>query len=171
MRSLLTFLLVGILYAPIYDNSTINRFRSSFTGSDDESYKVRVMERNYIRPYMLSHPFGGGLGTTGNLGLLLNPGHFLAGFQTDSGYLQLALETGWIGLIITCTMFFLVLKGGAGGYFHCRDEEMRSVYAASTCALFCYYVGMFAQSMIGSITDMAFYYPVLAIILRFKFSE
>jgi len=30
---------------------------------------------------------------------------------------------------------------------------------------------MFAQSMIGSITDMAFYYPVLAIILRFKLSH
>jgi putative inorganic carbon (HCO3(-)) transporter len=164
-------LLMGVLFAPIYDNSTINRFRSSFMNSDDESYKVRLMARDFIRPYMLRHPFGGGLGTTGNLGLALNPTSPLAGFQTDSGYLQLALETGWIGLIIVCTMYYYVLRSGVRAYFHSGDEEMKWVYAAATCALFCYYVGMFAQSMIGSITDMAFYYPVLAIILRFKFSH
>jgi len=163
-------LLMGVLFAPIYGNGTINRFRSSFMNSDDQSYKVRVMARDVIRPYMLRHPFGGGLGTTGNLGLLLNPNSPLAGFQTDSGYLQLALETGWIGLIIVCTMYYYVLRSGVRAYFHSGDEEMRWVYAAATCALFSYYVGMFAQSMIGSITDMAFYYPVLAIILRFKFS-
>lgn len=163
-------LLMGVLFAPIYGNGTINRFRSSFMNSDDQSYKVRVMARDFIRPYMLRHPFGGGLGTTGNLGLSLNPNSPLAGFQTDSGYLQLALETGWIGLIIVCTMYYYVLRSGVRAYFHSGDEEMRWVYAAATCALFSYYVGMFAQSMIGSITDMAFYYPVLAIILRFKFS-
>jgi putative inorganic carbon (HCO3(-)) transporter len=164
-------LLAAVLYAPIYGNSTINRFRSSFVGSEDESYKVRVVARDYIRPYMHSHPFGGGLGTTGYLGLSLNPGHFLAGFQTDSGYLQLALETGWIGLLITCLIYYFVLKGGTTAYFHARDDTMKWIYAAATCALFCYYIGMFAQSIIGSITDTAFYYPLLAIILRFKFSD
>jgi cell division protein FtsW (lipid II flippase) len=159
---------VGLLYAPIYGNNALNRFRSTFMGSDDESYKVRVMERNFIRPYMIHHPFGGGLGTTGNLGLTLNPGHFLAGFQTDSGYLQLALEIGWLGLIIVCTLFFVVLRGGVRGYFRCRDEEMRAFYAAATCALFSYYVGMFAQNTLGNITDLAFYFPMLAIIIRFK---
>jgi putative inorganic carbon (HCO3(-)) transporter len=162
--------LVAVLYAPIYGNSTLNRFRSSF-GSEDESYKVRVVARDIIRPYMLSHPFGGGLGTTGNMGTVLNPGHFLAGFQTDSGYLQLALETGWIGLIMVCLIYYFSLKSGVTAYFHTRDGEMKWVYAAATCALFCYFIGMFAQSIIGSITDMAFYYPVLAIILRFKFFE
>jgi putative inorganic carbon (HCO3(-)) transporter len=163
--------LLGVLYAPIYSNSTINRFRSSFVGSEDESYKVRVVARDYIRPYMLSHPFGGGLGTTGYLGLSLNPGHFLAGFQTDSGYLQLALETGWIGLIIVCLIYYYILKGGVTAYFRAHDEEMKWVYAAATCSLFCYFIAMFAQSIIGSITDYAFYYPVLAIILRYKFID
>jgi putative inorganic carbon (HCO3(-)) transporter len=162
------FLFAVVIYAPIYGNNTINRFRSSFAGSNDESYKVRIMSRNFIQPYMQSHPFGGGLGTTGNLGLKLNPGHFLAGFQTDSGYVQLALEIGWLGLALTCILFFLVLKGGLRGYFHCRDEEIRPVYAAGTCAIFCYYVGMFAQNTLGNLTDMALYYPVIAMILRLK---
>jgi putative inorganic carbon (HCO3(-)) transporter len=159
---------LAVLYVPIYDNNTINRFRSSFVGSQDESYKVRELSRAYVRPYMQSHPFGGGLATTGSLGTALNPGHFLAGFQTDSGYLQMALEIGWIGLIIICVLFFFVLKGGAQAYFHCPDEEMKAVYAAATSAIFCYYIGMFAQNTLGNITDMAFYYPLIAIILRFK---
>ncbi len=114
-----------------------------------------MLARNFIRPYMLSHPFGGGLATTGNLGKIMNPGHYLAGFQTDSGYVQLALETGWIGLAITCILFFLVLKGGVNAYFHSSDEELRPIYAAGTCAIFCYYVGMFAQNTLGNLTDMA----------------
>ena len=166
-----TVLFVGILYAPIYGNKTLDRFRSSFVGSEDESYQVRELSRNFIRPYMLSHPFGGGLGTTGNLGLKLNPGHFLAGFQTDSGYLQLGLETGWIGLGIVFALFFCILRGGVRAYFHSPDEEMKAIYAAGTSALFCYYVGMFAQNTLGNITDLAFYYPVIAIILQFSYYD
>jgi O-antigen ligase len=119
---------------------------------------------------MLSHPMGGGLSTTGNLGLALNPGHYLAGFQTDNGYLQMALEIGWIGLAIICLMFFLVLRGGVRAYFRTTDERMRAVYAACVCALFCYYVGMFAQNTLGHLEDMAFYYPMIAIILQSKYS-
>ncbi|HVS96520.1 MAG TPA: O-antigen ligase family protein [Puia sp.] len=165
------FLLIGILYAPIYSNYSLNRFRSSFIGTHDESYNVRVMARNFIRPYMLSHPFGGGLATTNNIGLTLNPGHPLAGFQTDSGYLQLALEIGWVGLGLICILFYMILKKGVQCYFRGRDDDMRTVYAAGVCAIFSYYVGMFAQNTLGHLEDMTFYYPLIAIFLRFKYYE
>lgn len=165
------FLLICVLYAPIYGNYSLNRFRSSFMGANDESYNVRVMARNYIRPYMLSHPFGGGLATTNNIGLTLNPGHFLAGFQTDSGYLQLALEIGWIGLALICLMFYMIMKKGVQCFFRGSDEDMRPVYAAGVCALFTYYLGMFAQNTLGHLEDMTFYYPVIAIFLRYKYYE
>ena len=165
------FLLVGVLFAPIYSNYSLNRFRSSFMGANDESYNVRVVARNYIRPYMLSHPFGGGLMTTNNIGLTMNPGHFLAGFQTDSGYLQLALETGWIGLALVCIMFFVILRKGVQCYFRGSDDQMRPIYAAAVCVLFSYYLGMFAQNTLGHLEDMAFYYPLIAIFLRYNYYE
>jgi putative inorganic carbon (hco3(-)) transporter len=160
--------LLTVLYFPVYNNNTVNRFRSSFQGTNDESYKVREISRNFIQPYMHSHPFGGGLATTGALGTALNPGHFLAGFQTDSGYLQAALEIGWIGLALILILFFFVLRRGIAGYFNSGDEDMRTLYAAATSAIFCFYVGMFAQNTLGNITDMAFYFPLIAIIIRFK---
>jgi putative inorganic carbon (HCO3(-)) transporter len=165
------FMLLAILYVPIYSNYSLNRFRSSFMGAKDESYDVRVQARNYIRPYMLSHPFGGGLMTTNNIGMTMNPGHFLAGFQTDSGYLQLALEIGWIGLALMCVMFYMILKRGVRCYFRTSNEEMKPVYAAGMCSIFTYYVGMFAQNTLGHLEDMAFYYPLIAIFLRYNYYE
>lgn len=165
------FLLLVILYVPIYSNYSLNRFRSSFMGAKDESFDVRVRARNYIRPYMLSHPFGGGLMTTNNIGLTLNPGHFLAGFQTDSGYLQLALEIGWMGLALQCVMFFMILRQGVGCYFRSSDQDLKPVYAAGTCAIFTYYLGMFTQNTLGHLDDMAFYYPVIAIFLHYNSYE
>jgi putative inorganic carbon (HCO3(-)) transporter len=164
-------LLIGILNAPVYSNYSLNRFRSSFTGIQDESYLVRVRARDYIRPYMLSHPFGGGLATTNNIGLTMNPGHFLAGFQTDSGYLQLALEIGWIGLALICIQFYLVLRRGVRCYFRTNDAEMRPVYVAGVCSIFTYYLGMFAQNTLGHLEDMTFYYPLIAIFLRYNYYE
>jgi O-antigen ligase len=120
---------------------------------------------------MLSHPFGGGLATTNNIGLTLNPGHFLAGFQTDSGYLQLALEIGWIGLALICIMFYLIMKKGVQCFFQGSDDDMRPVYAAGLCAIFCYYLGMFAQNTLGHLEDMTFYYPIIAIFLRYNYYE
>ena len=165
----MAFGLLAILYVPIYSNYSLNRFRSSFMGAKDESYDVRVRARNYIRPYMLSHPFGGGLMTTNNIGLTMNPGHFLAGFQTDSGYLQLALEIGWLGLALMCVMFFMILRRGVRCYFESSDQDVKPVYAAGTCAIFTYYVGMFTQNTLGHLDDMAFYYPVIAIFLRYNY--
>jgi putative inorganic carbon (HCO3(-)) transporter len=111
------------------------------------------------------------LSTTGTVGTILNPGHFLAGFQTDSGNLQAALEIGWIGLILICILFFITLRGGIRAYFNSQDPEMKTLYAAATSAIFCFYVGMFAQNTLGHITDMAFYLPLVAIIIRFRYTE
>ncbi|HEY6900357.1 MAG TPA: O-antigen ligase family protein, partial [Puia sp.] len=154
----------ALMNVPVYNNPTLNRFRSSFQGSEDESYKVRNLSRKFIQPYIYSHPIGGGLGTTGVHGALFNPGHYLAGFQTDSGYLKKALETGWIGLGIICILYFTFLKEGIKGYFRCKDEQLKVVYAAATSSILTFYIAEFAQDAIGQITDLVVYYPIIAII-------
>jgi len=63
---------------------------------------VRDNTRARVQPYARSHPFGGGLNTSGALGLKYDPGHPLAGnWDTDSGYLKTALERGLGGLAVT----------------------------------------------------------------------
>jgi putative inorganic carbon (hco3(-)) transporter len=156
-----------LLYGP-YTNRTINRFRTSFIGTKDESFNVRERNRKFIQPYMYKHPFGGGVGTVGASGKKYNPGHYLAGFPPDSGYLRKALETGWIGLLIVCLLYYVVLKFGIQHYFRCKNEDLKIIYAGAIAAIFSFYLAEFAQEAIGQITDIVIYYPLLAMLLKMK---
>ena len=157
-----------IMYGPFYGNSTINRFRSTFSGQKDDSYQVRETNRAFIQPYIYSHPIGGGLCTTGGNGLRYNPSHYLAGFPPDSGYLKKALETGWIGLIIICILYFAVLKNCIRGYFETNDPKIKVLFAGCCAFLFSFYIADFAQDAIGQITDTVVYYPLIAITLNMR---
>lgn len=159
-----------LLYGP-FNSHAINRFRTTFLGSEDESYKVRVLNRQRIQPYIWSHPIGGGIGTTGAGGLRFNSSHELAGFPPDSGYLKIALESGWLGFAIICILYFVVLKNTIHQYFRSKYERLKMLYAACLSAFFCLYVGQFAQDAIGQLTDIVFYYPMIAITLRAKTFE
>jgi putative inorganic carbon (HCO3(-)) transporter len=160
-----------LLYGPFYGNATINRFRTTFTGTQDESFKVREVNRAFIQPYIHSHPIGGGLMTTGAGGLRFNPHHRLSGFPPDSGYLKKALEAGWIGLGLICILYYAILRTGIKSYFQCRNENIRVIYAASISSIFSFYIAEFAQDAIGQITDIVVYYPIIAIMLTLKNSD
>ncbi|MGI8952118.1 MAG: O-antigen ligase family protein [Chitinophagaceae bacterium] len=164
--SILIFLV--LMYGPFYSSPTINRFRTTFSSSD-ASFNVREANRKFIQPYIYSHPFGGGLCTTGAGGLRFNPDHYLAGFPPDSGYLKKALETGWMGLALICILYFLITKTGIKGYFSTKNEHIKVMYAAATAAIFSFYVAEFSQDAIGQITDLVVYYPLIAIILKMKY--
>ncbi|MBV9962909.1 MAG: O-antigen ligase family protein [Parafilimonas sp.] len=159
---------IALMYAPIYGNPTIDRLRTTFNGTNDDSYKVRETNRAFIQPYIYSHPIGGGLCTTGAGGLRFNPSHYLAGFPPDSGYLKKALETGWIGLIIICILYFSVLKNCIRGYFETDDSDFKILFAACCAFLFSFYIADFAQDAIGQITDTVVYYPLIALSLRLR---
>ncbi|MHA4843896.1 O-antigen ligase family protein [Flavitalea antarctica] len=165
-----TIIFLGVMYGPFY-NPTVTRFRSTFIGTQDDSYNVREKNRKRIQPYIYSHPIGGGLGTTGGNGVTYHPGHYLAGFPPDSGYLTKALELGWIGLIIFCVLNFTILKSGIHGYFLCKDEKFKIIYAACTSGIFCFYIGEFSQVALGQITDLVVYYPFVALVLKIKTFE
>jgi len=166
-----TFFAIGgfilLLVVPV-QNAQIDQFRQTFQAQNDDSYNVREINRKSVQPYIYRHPIGGGLGTTGGEGLQYNPGHELAGFPPDSGALKKALEIGWIGFILICVLYFLVLKTGIHGYFTATDNTIKLIYVACTCACLSFYVGDFSQVAIGQITDIVVYYPFIAIILRLK---
>lgn len=162
------FVYLVLMYGP-YSNPTISRFRTSFSGVKDDSYKVRVMNRNRIQPYIYKHPFGGGLGTTGASGDRFAPDHELAGFPPDSGYLRKALETGWVGLGIACILYFIVLRYGVRRFFATGNENYKVLCAACIVSIFSFYLAEFGQEAIGQISDIVIYYPMIAILLRITY--
>jgi putative inorganic carbon (hco3(-)) transporter len=176
-RSTIAFAIVAmfaflvLMFGPFAANPTVNRFRSTFSGNKDESYNTRITNRKYIQPYIYTHPIGGGLGTTGTYGAQINPGHFLAGFPTDSGYLKKALEIGWVGLFLVIFLYYSILRTAIRGYFGCTNERAKLIYAAAAGYMFSFYVAEFAQDAIGQITDVVVYYPMIAVILNLQRHE
>jgi putative inorganic carbon (hco3(-)) transporter len=165
--AVLAFLFV--LYAPIYSSSTLNRFRSTFSGKQDASYNVREINRQTVQPFIWSHPFGGGLSTTGVMGKKYNPSNPNAGFPTDSSYLNKALESGWVGMLLTCLLYFFILEYIIRGYFQTKDSRFKTMFAACSAVFFSYSLGEIAQEAVGVFSNMMVYYPLLGLIIRFRF--
>jgi hypothetical protein len=163
-----SFLLIAgfILFGPI-QNKTINRMRSTFD-SKEESGQVRDINRKYIQPYIYAHPLGGGVSTAGVMGEKYNPGHPLAGFPPDSGFLLAAIELGWVGYAVTILVYFLMLYQCVHYYFLTRSKEIRLLLAAIAVTLFSVVVTQYSQVSIGQLPTALFFYAVLAIVTRLK---
>ena len=161
------FLAVAFIFFGPLQNNTINRIRSTFD-SKEESVAVRDENRKYIQPYIYTHPLGGGVATSGVQGERFNPGHSLAGFPPDSGFLLAAIELGWIGYIITVLVYFLMLYQAVHYYFLTNNEQHRLYIAALTVSLFSVIITQYSQVTIGQLPTALFFYAALALITRLK---
>lgn len=159
---------IFLLYGPIYGNGTVNRLRSTFDLSEDESYKVRDDNRNSIQPFIYSHPLGGGLGTSGVGSSAVVPGHPLADFPSDSGLLRNAVEYGWLGLVVLYITYIVGLYQGIRAYYRSRNPRNKILFLGAVVAIFGYIVAQYAQVAIGMIPGAFFFYGLMAIIVRLR---
>jgi putative inorganic carbon (hco3(-)) transporter len=136
---------LALMFGPFY-SGTVQRIRSTFAMDGDASMNVRDKKRIRLQEYVRSHPFGGGLNTTGANGLKYSPGHTLAqGWDADSGYLLTALESGWIGFIITLTFFFVVILKGINNHFALDDPMLKTVNLSYLVPFVALSIGHFTQ--------------------------
>jgi putative inorganic carbon (HCO3(-)) transporter len=145
-------------------NPALYRFQSAFKPSEDASFSVRANNQKMIQPYIQSHPMGGGLGSTGVWGAKFSPGSFLASFPPDSGYVRVAVELGWIGLFIFCTLMFIILRTGINNYFAIEDPELKSYCLAMTLIVFALNIGNYPQEALVQFPTNIYFYLVVAII-------
>lgn len=154
-----------VLFAPIYSNKTLNRVRSSFQ-TQDASLNVRDVNRHFIQPYMHKHPFGGGVGTTGAVGLKLDPHHYLADFPPDSGLLKIGIETGWIALILVIVWYLIILYFYIYTIFRVKSPEFRVYAIGLVCCLFGMMITQYSQVSIGQIPMVIFFISATSIVKR-----
>jgi len=127
---------------------------------------IRDINRHSIQPYIFEHPMGGGLATSSSEGLAYNPGHRLAGFPPDSGFLKLAIETGWIGYAIALIYYFILICQGVHGYFRASDPQIRLYILAITGAILIFVLAQYSQVSIGQFPGIFFFYPSAALVIR-----
>ena len=158
------FCVLFVMFAPI-DNPTLNRMRSTFD-SKDESLNVRSLNRKSIQPYIYAHPIGGGVATSGVDGRRFYPSHRLAGFPPDSGLLMLALDMGWVGLIIAILPFLMFLYQGIHYYYQIKNKQYKKYIVAITCSIFSIVVTLYAQVSIGNLPTVFFIFGVMSMFKR-----
>ncbi|WP_374164278.1 O-antigen ligase family protein [Arcticibacter sp. MXS-1] len=170
-RKILVIMLIaagvlGTLIMMPTDNPGLMRFQSAFRPSEDASYSVRANNQKRIKPYIHRHPLGGGLGATGVWGARFAPYSFLASFPPDSGYVRVAVELGWLGLIIFSTFMFVVLKTGIQNFFRIRDPELKSYCLAMVLIIFALNVGNFPQEALVQFPTSIYFYMYIAIMMN-----
>lgn len=155
--------LVGLIFAPIY-TPTIMRFQSAFRPSDDASFNLRKINQKRIQPYIQQHPFGGGLGSTGTWGERFAPNSYLAQFPPDSGYVRVAVETGWVGLFLFCTLMFVIIAQGIHNYYRIRDPELKNYCLAMVLVIFALNIGNYPQEAFVQFPHSVYFGLFVAII-------
>lgn len=160
---------LAILYGPIHGNPTVNRVRTAFIGEQDESVNVRDRNRNRIRPFMHSHPMGGGINTTGGNGETYYPGHALAGFQCDNGYLRAVLETGWLSMLLIAGVFYFLVQTCVANFFRAGLELDKLLMIGLAAASFAAALSEYAQDTFTLVESSIMLFAFIAIAIKVKY--
>ncbi len=159
---------IFILFGPLRYTPLVYRISTTFNGSKDASNMVRDINRRNIQPYVYVHPLGGGLNTCGEEGRRFYPGHRLAGYPPDSGYMKIMLEQGWVGLALNLIFYFIILQRGMSGFYDSRRTEIKNLYMAFTVAFFSITVGQYSQLAISQYPMYLYYIVTLVILYKLK---
>lgn len=111
-----------------------------------------------------SHPIGGGLGATGAWGQRFAPNSYLANFPPDSGYVRIAVELGWIGLLLFCFLMFFILKSGIDNYFSIRNPELKTYCLSMLLIVFVFNIGNYPQEALVQFPSNIYFYVAVALI-------
>lgn len=157
-------MILGILIYVPTSNYNLIRFQSAFKPSNDASFNVRAINQKRIQPYIQDHPFGAGLGAVSLTGKQMVKHSVLTGFAPDSGYVRVAVELGWVGLLLFCTLFFVVVTSGINSYIKIKDPELKNYCLAMTLIAFAIAVGSYPQEATVQFPTSIYFYLVVAII-------
>ena len=154
----------GALIRVPTSNPTLARFQSAFRPSKDASFNERAKNQARIKPYILSHPIGGGLGSVGIWGQRFAPNSYLAKFPPDSGYVRVAVEMGWIGLFLFCTFNFVILYKGIQYFYLIKDPRLKSYCLAMLLVIFAFDIGNYPQQAFVQYPSNILFYLAAALL-------
>jgi len=137
-------------------NQEIRRIRSAFNPTEDASYLVRVRNREQMKVYMSSKPFGYGLGLEGSKSVRYNPREIMP-IPPDSWLISVWIQTGTIGIIVYILLHTIL-------FIMCANILMRKIknryLKNQLIAWLCIDAGFFIASYMNDIMQ----YPNMIII-------
>ena len=164
----LFFMVGGVMVLKSTNSAVIWRIQSAFRGESNDTIEVRMKNQEKVQPYIHSHPVGAGLGSTGYWGKRFTPDSWLASFAHDSLYVRLAVETGWIGLLLYMSLLFVAMKTSIYYYFRVKDPTIKTLYLGFTVTVFLLALASYPQEAITLLPTSVIFYVMLAMIVRLK---
>jgi len=161
-------MLGGVFALKSTSNPVIFRIQSAFKPQDDSSMQLRLKNQMFIQPYIQSHPMGAGLATIGVWGRRFNPNSWLADFAPDSAYVRVAVECGWIGLIIYLALFFIALRTVIHYSYRVKDPTIKLIYLGLANVIFLITIANYPQEAAYMLPTNLVFNVILAIIVRLK---
>ncbi|GAB3918957.1 O-antigen ligase family protein [Mucilaginibacter boryungensis] len=154
---------IVLIFMPT-SNPNIHRFQTAFKPSNDASYLLRQQNQARIKPFIHTHPMGGGLGSVGVWGQKFSPNSMLAHFPPDSGYVRVAVEMGWIGIILFCILMYTILRTGIINFYKIKNGELKAYCLAMTIMIFAINVGNYPQEALVQFPTNIYFYLMVAIL-------
>lgn len=153
---------------PFLSSNNLERIRSAFKPSEDPSFQVRERSQAFIKPFIQQHPIGAGLGSIGVWGRRFTPNSPLAKFAPDSGYVRVAVELGWVGLIIYCIFFIVIITVGVRNYYRMSDPLLKAYLAGLLCSIFSIVIANYPQEALIQAPTILIFYIMMALVVRLK---
>ena len=172
-KVLLTMGILGVLGTGFVMKSTSSailfRIQSAFiVDKSSDTMNVRFKNQKMIQPFIQAHPFGAGLGSAGEWGARFAPDSILAKFPPDSGLVRIAVELGWLGLIIYSLLLLKIIHFGTYCYLRVKHPTIKIVYLCITTMMFMLILASYPQEAIVQLPTSIFFYVSLAIMARLK---
>ena len=166
---LLVFMVGSVFVLKSTNNAIIFRIQSAFLlDKSADTINVRINNQKMIQPFIRAHPFGAGLGSAGQWGARFAPNSILAKFPPDSGYVRIAVEVGWLGLILYCYLLFKVVNFSIYCYIRVKHPKVKIIYLCLTVMIFMLFLASYPQEAIIQLPTSLCFYVTLAIIARLK---
>lgn len=131
-------------------NKALFVMSTAFSAKEDPSMRVRLANQKLIQSYIRSHPVGFGLGSTGDLGMKYTPQTFIGSFPPDSEYVKIAIETGWLGLLIWCIILARIFAYCVKVYFIINEPEWKMIITFVIVVFFMIIVAQYPQEYFRS---------------------
>lgn len=144
-------------------NAALFVMSTAFAGKSDPSMNVRLVNQALIRSYIHEKPIGFGLGSTGYLGKKYSPHTFVGSFPPDSEYVKLAIETGWLGLLLWLLFMAFCFAYSVKVYFRVRDPEWRGLLTIAMVVQLMFIVAFYPQEMLNSFVITLVFIGMIAI--------
>lgn len=170
------FVVIGIatvLFAGVImkgsSNAVLFRVQSAFNPKHSEdTMKVRFESQKFIQPLIQRRPIGVGLGSTGVWAKRFTPDSYLATFAHDSGFVRIAVELGYIGLIIYMCFLFAIFRTCIYYYLRVRNQKIKIFYLGFLVILFQLTLACYPQEVLVILPTSLVFYLMTAAIIRLK---